>query len=99
MSAKFTSVKIWLHGLLAAAISAFATAASGAIGLPTVFTFDKNGLINMIKLATVPALLAVFGYLKASPVPQLSATVDAQGNVNIEGNPIVPVQIEGQKKP
>ena len=69
--ARFTNLKIWIHGLLAAAISAFATAASGAIALPTVFTLDRNGLINMIKLATVPALLAVFAYLKQSPVPNI----------------------------
>ena len=65
--------KVWLHGLAAAGVSAFASAASGAIALPTVFTFDKTGLLNMVKLATVPALLAVFAYLKSSPVPALSA--------------------------
>jgi hypothetical protein len=37
-----------------------------------VFTFDRNGFINMAKLATVPALLAVFAYLKSSPVPPLN---------------------------
>jgi acyl-coenzyme A synthetase/AMP-(fatty) acid ligase len=63
---------IWIHGLAAAAISAFATAASGVVALPSVFTFDRNGVMNMIKLATVPALLAVFGYLKSSPIPPLS---------------------------
>jgi hypothetical protein len=63
--------KVWLHGLAAAGISAFASAASGAIALPTVFTFDRVGLINMVKLGTVPALLAVFAYLKSSPVPPL----------------------------
>lgn len=68
------SITVWLHGLAAAAVSAFASAASGAIALPTVFTFDKVGLINMIKLATVPALLAVFAYLKTSPVPALTVT-------------------------
>ena len=66
------NIKVWLHGLAAAAISAFASAASGAIALPNVFTFDKNGFINMAKLATVPALLAVFAYLKSSPVPALN---------------------------
>jgi hypothetical protein len=66
------SIKVWLHGLAAAAISAFASAASGAIALPSVFTFDKNGLINMAKMAAVPALLAVFAYLKSSPVPALN---------------------------
>jgi hypothetical protein len=66
------NIKVWLHGLAAAAISAFASAASGAIALPNVFTFDENGFINMAKLATVPALLAVFAYLKSSPVPALN---------------------------
>jgi hypothetical protein len=68
------SLKIWIHGLAAAAISAFASAASGAIALPTVFTFDRAGFLNMVKLATVPALLAVFAYLKSSPVPALGAS-------------------------
>ncbi len=66
------NIKVWLHGLAAAAISAFASAASGAIALPTVFTFDAHGFINMAKLATVPALLAVFAYLKSSPIPELT---------------------------
>jgi hypothetical protein len=65
------NLTIWLHGLAAAAVSAFASAASGALALPTVFTFDKTGLINMAKLAAVPALLAVFAYLKNSPIPKL----------------------------
>lgn len=76
-------LKIWLHGLLAAAISAFASAASGAIALPTVFTFDKSGFINMAKLATIPALLAVFAYLKQSPVPSL--TIVETKTTNITG--------------
>jgi hypothetical protein len=62
------SIKVWLHGIMAAGISAFATAASGAIGLPSVFTFDRNGLINMCKLATA---LAVFAYLQKSPMPSI----------------------------
>jgi hypothetical protein len=66
------NIKVWLHGLAAAAISAFASAASGAIALPNVFTFDRNGFINMAQLATVPALLAVFAYLKNSPIPALT---------------------------
>lgn len=66
------NLKIWLHGLAAAAVSAFASAASGAIALPAVFTLDKAGLVNMAKLAAVPALLAVFAYLKNSPIPSLN---------------------------
>jgi hypothetical protein len=68
------NLKTWIHGLAAAAISAFASAASGAIALPTVFTFDKVGFLNMVKLATVPALLEVFAYLKSSPIPALTVT-------------------------
>jgi hypothetical protein len=68
------NLKVWIHGLAAAGISAFASAASGAIALPAVFTLDKMGLLNMVKLATVPALLAVFAYLKSSPIPPLSLT-------------------------
>jgi hypothetical protein len=69
------NLKVWIHGLVAAAISAFASAASGAIVLPSVFTFDRAGFVNMVKLATVPALLAVFAYLKNSPVPTLTTTM------------------------
>jgi hypothetical protein len=75
------SLKIWIHGLAAAAISAFASAASGAIALPAVFTFDRAGFLNMVKLATVPALLAVFAYLKSSPVPALAVTTGVARNI------------------
>ena len=73
------SLKVWIHGLAAAAVSAFASAASGAIALPTVFTFDRAGFVNMVKLATVPAMLAVFAYLKNSPVPALALTDGVAG--------------------
>jgi len=65
------AVKIWFHGLFAAAISAAASAASGAIALPSVFTLNKAGFINMGRLAAVPAMLAVLLYLKTSPVPSV----------------------------
>lgn len=61
--------KIWLRGLLAAAISTFSTAASGALTMPSMFNFTHAGLVNILKLAAVPALLAVFAYLKQSPIP------------------------------
>lgn len=97
------SVKVWLQGLAAAAISAFATAASGVIALPSVFTFDKAGLLNMIKMATVPAMLAVFAYLKQSPMPSLSVSAPANikvdsGTVSVTGNPAATVSVQ-EKKP
>ena len=97
------SLKVWLHALLATAISSFATAASGALLLPTVFTFDKNGLINMIKMATVPTMLAVFLYLKQSPVPSLTVSAPANievdsGTVSVSGKPAATVSVQ-EKKP
>jgi hypothetical protein len=62
---------VWLQGLFAAGISTFATAASGLVMLPTVFNFTHNGLINMVKLAGGPAMVAVFTYLQKSPLPGL----------------------------
>lgn len=87
----------WLYGLVVAVVTAFASAASGAIGLPTVFTFDRTGLINMLKLSIGPSLIAFFAYLKQNPAPALHAKVDTQGNVNVEGNPVVQVEVEGKK--
>lgn len=64
-----SNTRAWLHGLFAIVISAFATSASGIIMLPTVFNFSHDGIINMIKVAGAPALLAAFTYLKQSPLP------------------------------
>lgn len=80
------SVKVWFHGFAAAVVSAAASAASGAIMLPTVFTLDKTGFINMGKLAAGPALLAAFAYLKASPVPALSVTEKTEKTVSVTNN-------------
>jgi hypothetical protein len=90
--------KLWLQGLLAAAVTAFSTAVSGALGLPTVFTWDKNGLINVLKLATIPTLLAFFGFLKQNPTPILTAEVDQRGNVTVKGNPVAEVEVMGKNE-
>jgi hypothetical protein len=86
----------WLQGLVAAAVTAFSGAISGALLLPTVFTWDRNGLLNLLKLGTIPTALAFFGYLKQNPTP-MKATVDASGNVKIQGNPVAEVSVEGKK--
>jgi len=66
--------KIWIHGLVAAAITAFSTAASGALMLPGDFNFSHDGLVKMAKLTIVPTGIAVFAYLKKSPLWSISAT-------------------------
>jgi hypothetical protein len=88
------NTRIWLYGLFAAFISTFATSASGFITLPTVFNFTHNGIINMVKLATVPAMVAVFTYLQRSPLPPLigpgdqiagkNVAIDAAGNLTAD---------------
>lgn len=75
--------KIWLHGLAAAAITAFCSALSGIIVMPDVFNFTHAGLISTAKMATVPTVVAVCAYMKASPVPALSATLTKTTTVDI----------------
>ena len=67
--------KVWLKGLAAAAISALSTAAGGALALPAVFNFSHDGLVNTAKIVFVPMLIAVFAYLKSSPLPPDTITV------------------------
>lgn len=77
-----TNTKVWLHGLFAAGISAFATSASGLLALPTVFNFSRDGMINMLKMALVPAGFAVFTYLKQSPLPSVIGPGDTLKTLN-----------------
>jgi len=79
MSIFSKNTKIWFRGLLAAAITTFSTAASGAIALPTVFNFTHDGLMNILKLSIVPTATAVLGYLMKSPIP--SAEIPENGQV------------------
>lgn len=69
------SWKVWLHGLAAAFIGAGATAAAGALGLPSVFNFSHEGLINFAKVCIIPAAFNAASYLSQSPVPALTSTV------------------------
>lgn len=81
-----TQTRLWIHGLLAAFIGAFSTAASGAIALPTVFNFTHDGVMNMLKLSLVPAMTAVFTYLKQSPLPN---TILGAGDTVTLKNPTI----------
>jgi hypothetical protein len=61
--------RTWLHGLGAAAIGAAATAGSAALAVPSAFNLTRAGIGNFLKLLGIPALVAVFAYLKQSPLP------------------------------
>lgn len=88
MSILSANTKLWLHGLFAAFISTFASSASGFIMLPGVFNFTHNGLINMAKVSALPAMIAVFAYLKTSPLPPLIQP----GDTATVQNPIIDAQ-------
>lgn len=77
--------KAWLYGLLSSVISAFSTAASGALALPSVFSFDENGVINMLKMAVLPAAFAFFAYLKTHPLPDSKITITTIQTVATSG--------------
>jgi hypothetical protein len=71
------SVRSWLHGLGAAFVGSFSTAAVGALTLPGVFNFSHDGLINFAKVCVLPGLVSAFGYLRQSPLPSSTVTVTA----------------------
>lgn len=96
--------KAWIGGIAAAFISAFATAASGALALPTVFTPNKIGLINIVKMATVPAMLSVFTFLAKSPIWGVTINVPAGDNQTVKAtvsttNPITKITNSDIKEP
>jgi hypothetical protein len=70
-----TTTKAWLQGLVSGFITAFSTAAIGALALPTVFNVSKDGLWNIAKMTLVPAMISVFTYLKQSPLPSDVQTI------------------------
>lgn len=77
-----SNFKAWLHGLGASTIQAAAGALGGMVTLPTVFNFSHDGLLNVAKVMTVPAILAAAGYLKQSPLPASAVTVTTTETVS-----------------
>lgn len=62
------SWKIWLYGLISAAIGAAANTITVMIVAPETFNINE-GLHKVITVAEVAALVAVANYLKQSPLP------------------------------
>lgn len=64
----FTSIPVWLKAMAAAALGGFATAAyaAAAAGLNTSDDYRK-----LIHVGIAGAVVALLGYLKASPVSSL----------------------------
>ena len=78
----------WFWGLIGGVVSAFATAASGIIALPTVFSFTENGVINMLKMAAVPSALAFFLYLKTHPLPGVVTMNAPNSTITVNTPPV-----------
>ena len=79
-----STTKAWLHGLVAAAVSTFATAGGAALTMPDIFNFSKPGLANLAKIVVVPVITTVFGYLKQSPLPSSTQTVTVTQEITKE---------------
>ncbi len=71
--------QLWLKGLLAAVIGGAANSVTAVFIAPDKFNFSHDGLIALAKLAGAGALLALFMYLKQSPVPSGWDGVDRRG--------------------
>lgn len=84
--------KKWFKGLAATAIATACNAGNGMLALPTIFNFSHDGLLNTFKLIALPTMAAVFAYLSKSPLSDVTATIDAKGNVtDVEGSVTVGV--------
>lgn len=62
--------KIWLHGLIGAAISSSAAALTSATVRPDVFNLGA-GLSDLAWMLLVPGVVGAALYLRKSPVPPL----------------------------
>ena len=69
MSEQLTDWRHWIKGLLAASVSAGASAISGMIVDPNQFNLS-TGLGQIGKLVAINALVGAALYLKQSPLPQ-----------------------------
>lgn len=68
------TLKVWLHGLAAAAIGAFSSSITLILVDPAKFNFSADGFLSLSKVSLVSSIIAVAGYLAKSPLPQDSTS-------------------------
>jgi hypothetical protein len=92
------STDVWLRGLISAAISGGAGAASGAIGGMVIAPNELN-MVHPLKLTemmlgafAITGTIAVMNYLKQSPLPAASVTttVTQSASVTVVQQPAAP---------
>jgi len=68
----FKNPRVWLHSLVAAAITGFAGAIAGAMVDPHAFNLAEWGpFLNLLKLGGAQAFIGVCAFLVRSPLPEL----------------------------
>jgi hypothetical protein len=70
MESQRSTLRMWLHGLAAAAVGGASTAASAALVDSQAFNFTHAGLVALAKVSATAAFIAALAYLKQSPLPQ-----------------------------
>jgi hypothetical protein len=78
------SLKVWLHALVAAAISGAAGSGVAYFAAPQAFNFSHDGLLALGKVFTLGAILPTLAYLKQSPVPALTVTSKTTDEKTVE---------------
>ena len=78
-----SNMHLWLHGLLAAVLSALGDSGSVALGAAVVapgFLRDSRFWEALAGMLVFSALKTVFAYLKQSPLPTTISSADPAGN-------------------
>ena len=66
--------KLWLRGLISVIVGGAANAVAAVYVVPDTFNFTGDGFSNLLKLAGAGAVIALFAYLKQSPLPPENKT-------------------------
>ena len=78
-----SNMRLWLHGLLAALLSALGDSGTVAVGAAVVapdFLHDSRFWEALAGMLVFSALKTVFAYLKQSPLPVDTSCANAAGN-------------------
>ncbi len=67
--------KAWLYSLVAGAIGGCSSAGLSLLAMPDTFSFSGAGLVHVYKALAIGALIPIFTFLKQSPLPTDTVTV------------------------
>lgn len=67
--------KAWIYALVAGAIGGMSSAGLSLLAMPDTFSFSGVGETHLLKALAIGALIPVFTFLKQSPLPTDTVTV------------------------